>query len=348
MRKKVEYNQGEINAAGKHINDSLISQEQYSEYLKVIDNWRAAHAFPMNTFATNLRHQASLISDANVVQRLKRLDTILNKLKRFPTMKLYRMQDLGGCRVIVSQLPDVYRIRLSLKKSRIRHKEQNFKDYIESPRDTGYRGIHVIYSYKSEKKTDYNGLLVEIQIRTQLQHLWATAVETIGVFTQNGLKFNQGSERWLWFFKVVSALFSVEENTPIVQGAPTETQAIIREIRDLMAELDVDRKLLTIGLATKITKRSRKRKNQTYYLLKLNTEKQTLDIDEFKSIDKATEAYNQIEILKNDKTIDVVLVSAQSFDALTHAYPNYFADITGFSEKLHQLLDKYSREPSKL
>lgn len=344
MRKKVEYTQGEINAAGKHINNPSLSFEQRAEYLKIIDNWRAAHAFPMNTFATNLRHQISGIPDANVVQRLKRLDTILNKLLRFPTMKLYRMQDLGGCRVIVSRLQDVYLIRNNLKESRIRHKEHNFKDYIATPRDTGYRGIHIIYSYHSEKSTDYNGLLVEIQIRTQLQHLWATAVETIGVFTQNGLKFNQGSDRWLRFFKVVSALFAIEENTSIVEGAPTSIHAIITEIRDLMHELDVDHKLLTIGLATevtKLTKKFRKRKTPAYYLLKLNTARPDLDIEKFTSIDKATDAYNQFEIIKNDQRIDAVLVSAQSFDALTHAYPNYFADITGFSNILHQLLDKY-------
>ena len=214
MWKKSEYSKKQINDAGRHVSDSSISPEKRMEYLSIIDNWRAAHAFPMNTFAINLKHQVSDIPSAIVVQRLKRLNTILDKLQRFPSMELYRMQDLGGCRVILPTVEDIYQLRKKIKGSRIRHEEHNCKDYIAIPKpDTGYRGVHVIYRYKSDKKTDYNGLQIEIQLRTKLQHLWATAVETIGVFTRNGLKFNQGSEQWLWFFKVVSALFSIEEKS---------------------------------------------------------------------------------------------------------------------------------------
>ena len=57
-----------------------------------------------------------------------------------------------------------------------------------------------------------------------------------------------------------------------------------------------------------------------------------------KQIDLATKAYNEIES-KNDKNIDVVLVSAQSFDDLKEAYPNYFADISEFVNIMNKLLN---------
>jgi ppGpp synthetase/RelA/SpoT-type nucleotidyltranferase len=342
MWKKVEYTQSEINTAGEKVNDPSISVQERAEYLKVIDNWRAAHAFPMNTFAVNLKHQISGIPSAIAVQRLKRLDTILHKLQRFPNMKLYRMQDLGGCRVIVPDIKSVFAIRDKLKNSRIRHEEKRFTNYIEKPRNTGYRGIHIIYKYKSERTKYYDGLLIEIQIRTKLQHLWATAVETIGVFTQNGLKFNQGSDRWLRFFQLVSALFAFEEETTIVESVPPSIDMIIDELLSLMRELDVKKRLNTIQRTARKLTAAGKNRSAGFYLLALDVEKSALTVKKINGITKATEEYNKLENSNIDKKLDVVLVSTQRFDTLIHAYPNYFADIHDFSRVLHSLIAKHS------
>ena len=171
MWKKVEYSKKKIERAGRRIVDPSISDTERAECLEIIDNWRAAHAYPMNTFAVNLRRQVADIDGAIVAQRLKRLDTICDKLKRHSQMSLYRMQDLGGCRVIVPTIADVYMVKERLEKSRIRHEKADQKDYIKEPNPkTGYRGIHLIYRYKSERSKGYNGLRTEIQIRTKLQH----------------------------------------------------------------------------------------------------------------------------------------------------------------------------------
>jgi len=343
MWKTVEYTKKEINNAGKKIALDDLTDDEYAYYLKIIDNWRAAHAFPMNTFAVNLKHLVEDIDGAIVVQRLKRLKTIEGKIKRYPQMELYRMQDLGGCRVILPTIKDVYIVKKKLMESRIRHELHHEKDYIAIPKlETGYRGLHLIYKYKSDKREDYNGLLVEIQIRTKLQHLWATAVETVGLFTQNGLKFNQGSDRWLRFFKIVSAVFSVEEKSAIVDGVPANWYLIIEELFTIMEELKVQDKLLTIGLAVNYMGRLTKSKTPGYYILKLDTENFNLNITKYANIEKATEVYNKIELEQKDSKIDVVLVSAQSFEALTNAYPNYFADISEFLETLLQITLKYT------
>ncbi len=39
-----------------------------------------------------------------------------------------------------------------------------------------------------------------MQIRTAVQHSWATAVEVVGAFTAQSLKSSQGNEKWLDFF----------------------------------------------------------------------------------------------------------------------------------------------------
>lgn len=341
MWKTSKYGKKRIEKAGRKIASETLTENERAECLEVIDNWRAAHAFPMNTFTINLKKQVSDIEGAIVVQRLKRLDTIVDKLKRFPEMSLYRMQDLGGCRVIVPTIEDTYNVKKKLQSSRIRHELINEKDYIAIPNpNTGYRGIHLIYKYQSDRRDDFNGLQVEIQLRSKKQHLWATAVETVGIFTQNGLKFNQGSDRWLRFFKVVSALFSIEESSAVVEGVSTNPDEIINELLDIMRELKVGEKLFTIGLATTHMGRIRASKTPGYYLMALDINNATLEISKFKNIEKATDEYNKREMQKSIGT-DVVLVSAQSFEALMHAYPNYFANVKEFMSTLTGLIKKY-------
>lgn len=346
MWKKSEYTKKEINNAGKQIINSNLTAEEKKRYIAIIDNWRAAHAFPMNTFAIHLKHLVGNIPDAVVAQRIKRLVTIINKLERYPDMNLYRMQDLGGCRVIVPSIKDVYSVVLTLRNSRIRHEEHNYKDYIAIPKSDGYRGYHLIYKYKSDRREDYNGLRVEVQIRTKLQHLWATAVETVGLFTDNGLKFNQGSKNWLQFFKLASALFAIEEKSALPEGVDSNPNKIISELLALSDALDAIETMWAIGLATQNVERKTKKNFSGYYLLILDINKQSIQVKRYagieKGLDLATQDYYEIEKQKGNRNIDVVLVSALSFDALTIAYPNYFADIRQFLNTLINIMKKYN------
>lgn len=88
MWKKVEYEKKDINKAGEKIIDPNMTPDERANCLRIIDNWRAAHAFPTNTFAIHLKHLVQDIPTAVVVQRLKRRDTIVQKLERFPTMNI--------------------------------------------------------------------------------------------------------------------------------------------------------------------------------------------------------------------------------------------------------------------
>lgn len=68
--KTVEYSKKQINEAGEKIRINTLNATEKYECLKIIDNWRAAHAFPMNTFTINLKKQVKDIDEAIVVQRL--------------------------------------------------------------------------------------------------------------------------------------------------------------------------------------------------------------------------------------------------------------------------------------
>lgn len=46
-----------------------------------------------------------------------------------------------------------------------------------------------------------------MQIRTAIQHSWATAVEMVGLFRKESLKSGLVDIKWLRFFELVSELF---------------------------------------------------------------------------------------------------------------------------------------------
>ena len=92
----------------------------------------------------------------------------------------------------------------------------------------------------------------------------------------------------------------------------------------------IDR-ISALSVAIKHTNAANEMKGKGYYVLILNYKKKSLQVRGFstKQVDLATNIYNKIEA-ENNKDIDVVLVSATSFDDLREAYPNYFADISEF------------------
>lgn len=308
------YSKKQIDKAGKVISDPNSNFDEKQKALYILNNWRSSHAYPLQVIASNLRRKNP---NAIVVQRLKRLDSITGKLERNPTMSLYRMQDLGGCRVIVDNIEQVYDLLNKYKKSRIRHILKKENDYIQNPKDSGYRSYHMVYQFQSDDNDTYNkNMLIEIQFRTQLQHIWATALETMGVYTKTALKASMGDKDVLRFFVLVSSVFAKMENTPICPDTPNDYNELISEIRDIDKKLKIVSRLSALSVAIKYTN-EKYYKGKGYFLLRLDFDRKMLKVNAFSSnqIELATKAYNQIESVNNSQ-IDSVLVSATSFDTL--------------------------------
>lgn len=208
------YTKKQIERAGKEIIRPDLEVGKQIEITKIIENWRAAHAYPMRQIAFILE-KIIADSDCILIQRLKRLDSIIAKLTRYPTMSLSRMQDLGGCRLIVPDISQLYEIVRKIETT-LPYPQIKRTDYIQSPKESGYRGVHLIYQYQSTEQDPYNGMLIEIQVRTRLEHIWATAVETLSAFTDESLKASMGSKTILRFLALTSSMLAMEENTPQV------------------------------------------------------------------------------------------------------------------------------------
>ena len=333
-------------------NNSKKSKQEIDQALELVNLWKGIHNYPLNVFKKRLKRVSEKIDPkALSAQRLKRVSSILNKLKRRysnnkPTMKLTQMQDIAGCRVVLSDLKLVKELyNKYYSNGNLKHKKIKENDYITNPKSDGYRSIHIIYKYQSDKKkTKYNGLLVEIQIRSKLQHIWATAVETVDFFTKQAIKSNQGEDNWKIFFKLVSSAFAKLEKSTIIPNTPIDEKKLYLEIKQKANELDVIKKMKHWMKSIKSFDDFKNKKNMYFYLLELDTVLERLNISAFtkKQEKKALLAYLEAEKkIYNKKDYDVVLVSADNVNNLKKAYPNYFLDTKEFLKYLNIILKKY-------
>lgn len=338
-----KYTRGRVNRAG----DVLAGRtpwelEAHVDAVMVLANWRASHAYPINTFQALLRLKLkSIDKQALVAQRLKRSPSILAKLERFPEMQLARMQDIGGLRAVVSSMPRVRKLEETYRNATFKHRLVGFKDYINEPKPDGYRSVHLVYKYQNARAPAYDGLCLELQIRTKLQHAWATAVETMGTFLGQALKSGQGDADWRQFFEKASAALAVLERTAPVPGfealSPVE---IYQQVADAESDLRVLQKLRGFAIAAdRITKESGQ---GAYHLVVLDSSNRTVSIRPFAlaRLEEANIAYAEIEKRANDgEPIEAVLVSAGPVDALRKAFPNYFLDTEAFIAQIEKVID---------
>ena len=117
----------------------------YLDAIDILGKWRASHIYPMHIFRIRLKEVSQKFDKhAIVVQRLKRTLSIIKKLKRKysgkdPSMKLTQMQDIAGCRSVVSNVKSIKEIYNYYMGGSLRHRKVNEKDYISKPKNDGYR-----------------------------------------------------------------------------------------------------------------------------------------------------------------------------------------------------------------
>ena len=110
----------------------------------------------------------------------KSTTSITDKLRR-ESIRLTQIQDIAGCRLIV---PDIANQELIFGYLRNLFEHTTVIDRRQQP-SHGYRAVHVIVSCR--------GKLIEIQVRTSLQHLWAELSEKLSDVTDPAIKYGGGS-----------------------------------------------------------------------------------------------------------------------------------------------------------
>ena len=185
--------------------------------------------------------------------------------------------------------------------------------------------------------TDLDGMRVELQIRTKLQHDWATAVETAELISNSSLKASQGDEAWLYFFKLVSAIFARKENQPVNDSFKDMTEEdYCTEYYKINNKYKFVDNLNALVGAVNLTERQSF--TGGYVLLVIDYNEKKVRIRHFKQdeTDMANEQYAQIEKSINKEQGAVVLVAVSDVKELREAYPSYFLNADEFIQALSE------------
>lgn len=341
----------EIDRAGRVLRDDHADPKDVLQALDVVRRWRSTHSFPLNTLQMSLRNAGHEVSpEAMIAQRLKRMESIEAKLKRLLSHSLHEMQDIAGCRCVVPTVSDVESVVARLKNSRMRHSLHRSYNYIERPKRDGYRSHHLVYEYYSDRSTDYKGMRIEVQVRSGLQHAWATAIETIGTFRGELLKAGLGDPRWLRFFQLVASAFALMEGCPTIPDTPNDPDLLVSEIESLAGELRVG-EILASYTQTMNIYGDVIGEEQILFLIESIPDldgRPMVDVrvDQFRSSDRliANARYAAAESRLTDHPgASVVLVSTDSLKALQAMYPNYYADTSLFLKNLREIIDRGGR-----
>lgn len=350
-----------VDRAGRVLVDENANTEAIEAAWGVLTNWRSAHAFPLNTITMDLRQKVLRgYSSSLVVQRLKRTRSILGKLQKESSMRLTQMQDIGGCRAVLSSVDDVYRLRDMYLRSKSLHQLVGQDDYIAAPKASGYRGIHLIYRFESRNYPEYNKMLLEVQLRTSGQHAWATAVETVGAVLGQALKASEGERAWLEYFQNAAMALQFSEHSALLPPPISSKGDIARTLARLTKQLDVVNKLTAYRSALKATEKIDS-KAAGYFLLVLLPDQPKLQILAFsrRNAEAAYKEYEKYERrlpllaragqlslfpeLSEYSGAQVVLVGAESFKSIRESYPNYYLDTSIFLQKVDRFVSRYKR-----
>lgn len=304
---------------------------RYKVCMDILSKWRACHITVLNAVTREL-FDISKEEDKEsiVVSRLKRTPSVITKLKRNPTMDLDRMQDIAGCRSIVKSPKFVNRIRKRVKN---KYPELKEKNYINKPKDDGYRGVHLVGKYHNGDNDKY--YQVEIQVRTKIQHAWATSVEIVDLFTNQTLKSNIGKKKWKNFFRYAANEFAVLESTKYSDFMSSDIK-----LAKAISSLDIYSKFDAFRVSLKFIENEVSVKDHSYCLINIDIKKSIGNITLYKEDDfnLATKEYLKAEKRSaKNKDLVVALVSVASVDNLKEAFPNYFADSTLFIETLRKV-----------
>jgi ppGpp synthetase/RelA/SpoT-type nucleotidyltranferase len=169
--------------------------------------------------AKSVADKVRVISGLVVTTRaLKTTLSIVAKLKRDGIKKLSAMQDIGGCRVTVSNLTEQNELTQKLP---LAFPDAKLYDRVASP-SHGYRAKHLVVKV--------NGRRIEIQIRTRLQNQWALISESVADLWGQEIKYGLGSpsvNRLLMHLS--STYFDIDQENPS-KSHVDELESKIKEI----------------------------------------------------------------------------------------------------------------------
>lgn len=175
--------------------------------LRLLDHYRRSFSAAYEVVVEAIRTELALEPTGRPA---KSTTSISDKLRR-ESIRLSQIQDIAGCRLIVADIAAQESVVRSLT-SLFEH--TTVSDRREKP-SHGYRAVHVIVNAQ--------GRLIEIQVRTELQHLWAELSEKGSDIIDPAIKYGGGDELIKELLSISSGVVEQQElNETHLAGTVTE------------------------------------------------------------------------------------------------------------------------------
>jgi putative GTP pyrophosphokinase len=159
--------------------------EPVIEFYRQLSQFLLVYKFALDELLTKLRilgeefdsvHRHDPIE--HVTSRVKRPEAITAKLRRKGldvTLETIaeQLDDVAGVRVVCPFVSDVYRVAEMLT-GQDDVELLRSKDYIDEPKDNGYRSLHLIVRIPVFLSSRVEHVKVEVQLRTIAMDFWAT------------------------------------------------------------------------------------------------------------------------------------------------------------------------------
>ncbi|MEX0725767.1 MAG: hypothetical protein WD065_05835 [Planctomycetaceae bacterium] len=181
--------------------------------ITLLDEYRRSFGESFDFVEGTMQNQLGLTPSG---RRAKTTASIIDKLCR-ESIRLSQIQDIAGCRLIVSDVFEqdrtVFRLQSVFPSCAVIDRR--------SKPSHGYRAVHVIV-----KNFD---CWVEIQIRTSLQHLWAQISETLSDTFDPTIKYGGGSDAIQSILTESSAIVAALEESESQWSQSTENSLVVQE-----------------------------------------------------------------------------------------------------------------------
>jgi ppGpp synthetase/RelA/SpoT-type nucleotidyltranferase len=316
-----------INKIGENIaaRGGVITPEE----LEQLQEFRTSFSKPLVNVFNITRELADKVNQSSILAfRLKRIDTIINKLSREKEMDLSRMGDIGGIRCIFYNEAEVYKAKALIENTF--ESGGKTRDYIkEIHRDIGYKSVHMYVKDPISQKR------IEIQLRTRNHHNWATLIEITDLLYDLRLK-ELGFESNEKFGKF-HALMSSDKELSKVEAE------LVYDVLDKYNFISVLSKTFRKNNAEVKKRWSSEEKNNSYFLIEAS-KKDIPTLKSFKTFEEAEHAY--FEKYKENSSAEIVLTSIKkpNFKQISVAYANYILSYHTFTSDIRPIIQELAKE----
>lgn len=200
----------QIDRLGDRLQSGNISEDD----LRMLDEYRRSFSEAYEHVVDAIRYRLGF----EVTGRPAKSTTSISEKLQRETIRLTQIQDIAGCRLIVLDIAQQEQANLSMLGL---FSKATLVDRRKNP-SHGYRAIHVIVRDADK--------LVEVQVRTKLQHLWAEQSEKLSDVVHPGIKYGTGDERLVRVLLKTSGIIAEEEDRE------TELVRLQTEVSDLLSE----------------------------------------------------------------------------------------------------------------